>query len=104
MYPNNSPNEIKFVVNDDTQGQSGPVVYVGKEYRPTLFSAQYVKKLFSNGVCGDLLRVTDSFRCRRCELSEDLMVDGETYGGAGFIIKKGFDVRKSKTRWKMFAL
>ena len=36
---------------------------------------------------GDLSRVADSFRCRRCdgtieeaELAEDLMVDGETYG------------------------
>ena len=36
---------------------------------------------------GDLLRVADGFRCRRCDgtiqevdLAEDLMVDGETYG------------------------
>ena len=35
---------------------------------------------------GDLSRVSDSFRCRRCDgtiqevdLAEDLMVDGETY-------------------------
>ena len=35
---------------------------------------------------GDLLRVADGFRCRRCDgtiqevdLEEDLMVDGETY-------------------------
>ena len=39
-----------------------------------------------NGVRGDLSRVADGFRCRRCdgtfqevELAEDLMVDGETY-------------------------
>ena len=39
-----------------------------------------------SGVCGDLSRVADSFRCRRCDgtiqeadLAEDLMVDGETY-------------------------
>ena len=39
-----------------------------------------------SGVCGDLSRVADGFRCRRCEgtiqevdLAEDLMVDGETY-------------------------
>ena len=38
------------------------------------------------GVRGDLLRVADGFRCRRCDgtiqevdLAEDLMVDGETY-------------------------
>ena len=36
---------------------------------------------------GDLSRVADGFRCRRCDgtiqeadLAEDLMVDGETYG------------------------
>ena len=39
-----------------------------------------------SGVRGDLSRVADSFRCRRCDgtikevdLAEDLMVDGETY-------------------------
>ena len=39
-----------------------------------------------SGVRGDLLRVADGFRCRRCDgtiqevdLAEDLMVDGETY-------------------------
>ena len=39
---------------------------VGKEYRQTLFRAQYVKNRFTNGaVCvrGDLLRVADGFRC-----------------------------------------
>ena len=53
------------------------MVSVGKEYRQTLFSAQYVKK----GVRGDLSRVADGFRCRRCDgtiqevdLAEDLMV------------------------------
>ena len=66
------------------------MVSVGKEYRQTLFSAQYVKKKYihkrCSGVRGDLLRVADGFRCRRCDgtiqevdLAEDLMVDGETY-------------------------
>ena len=37
-------------------------------------------------MCGDVSRVADGFRCRRCggriqeaDLAEDLMVDGETY-------------------------
>ena len=65
------------------------MVSVGKEYRRTLFSAQYVKKWihkWCSGVRGDLSRVADGFRCRRCDgtiqevdLAEDLMVDGETY-------------------------
>ena len=64
------------------------MVYVGKEYRQTLFSALYVKNGFTNGsgVRGDLSQVADGFRCRRCDgpiqevdLAEDLMVDGETY-------------------------
>ena len=57
------------------------MVYVVNEYRQTLFSAHYVKKL-----CGELSRVADSFRCMRCDgtiqesdLAEDLMVDGEMY-------------------------
>ena len=39
-----------------------------------------------SGVRGDLSRIDDGFRCRRCDgtiqevdLAEDLMVDGETY-------------------------
>ena len=51
---------------------------------------QYVKKKWihkrCSSVCGDLSRVADGFRCRRCDgtiqeadLAEDLMVDGETY-------------------------
>ena len=60
------------------------MVSVGKEYRRTLFSAQYVNNGFTNGevVCV----VTDGFRCGRydgtiqeVDLAEDLMVDGETY-------------------------
>ena len=35
----------KMIVNLE----SGPVVSVGKEYRQTLFSAQYVKNGFTNG-------------------------------------------------------
>ena len=66
------------------------MVSVGKEYRQTLFSGQYVKKCIHkrySGVRGDLSRVADGFICRRCDgtiqeshLAEDLMVDGETYG------------------------
>ena len=62
---------------------------MGKEYRQTLFRAQYVKQWINkrcSGVRGNLLRVADGFRCRRCDgtiqevnLAEDLMVDGETY-------------------------
>ena len=65
------------------------MVSVGKEHRQTLFSAQYVKKMDSqrcSGVHGDLSRVADGIRCRRCDgtiqevdIAEDLMVDGETY-------------------------
>ena len=67
---------------------NGSVVSVGKEYRQTLFSAQYVKKLIHkrcSGVRGDLSRVADGFRCRQCDgtiqdvdLAEDLIMDGET--------------------------
>ena len=67
-------------------GSSGGkmIVNSGKEYRQTMFSAQYVNSGFtSGGVCGDLSRVADGFRCRRCDgtiqKAEDLMVDGETY-------------------------
>ena len=70
--------------------ESGPVVSVEKECRQTLFSAQYVHKLIHkrcSGVCRDLSRVDDDFRCRRCDgtiheadLDEDLMVDREMYG------------------------
>ena len=66
------------------------MVSVGKEYRQTLFSGQYVKKKLihkrCSGVRGDLSRVADGFRCRRCDgtiqavdQAEDLMVDGETH-------------------------
>ena len=40
-----------------------------------------------SGLCGDLSRVTDSYRCIQCngtiqeaDLSEDLIVNGKTYG------------------------
>ena len=69
-----------MVVNSGTW----PCCVCGK--RGKLFSAQYVKDGFSSGVRGDLSRVADGFRCRRCDgtiqeadLAEDLMVDGETY-------------------------
>ena len=45
------------------------------------------KKKWCIGVCGDLSRVGDGFRCRPCDgtiqeadLAEDIVVDGETYG------------------------
>ena len=54
-----------------------------------LCNAQYVKidsQTVQWCVCGDLSRVADGSRCRRCDgtiqevdLAEDLMVDGETY-------------------------
>ena len=54
-----------------------------------LIEKQLCKKLNHkrcSGVCGDLSRVADGFRCRRCDgtiqevdLAGDLMVDGETY-------------------------
>ena len=60
-----------------------------ERHRQTLFSAQYVKKWIHkrcSGVRGDLSRVADGFRCRRCDgtiqetdLAQDLKVDGETY-------------------------
>ena len=65
------------------------MVSVGKEDRQTLFSATVCQKWIHkqcSGVRGDLSRVADGFRCRRCDgtiqevdLAEDLMVDGETY-------------------------
>ena len=72
---------------DDCKLRKVTLVSVGKEYRQALFSAQYVKKKWihkrCSGVRGDLSRVADGFRCRRCEetiqevvLAEDLMVDG----------------------------
>ena len=46
------------------------MVFVEKECRQTLFSAQYVKKWIHrrcSGVRGDLSRVADGFMCRRCD-------------------------------------
>ena len=46
------------------------MVSVVNEYRQTLFSAQYVKKMIHKRcscVCGDLSLVADDFRCRRCD-------------------------------------
>ena len=60
------------------------MVSVGKEYRQTLFSGQYVEKWIHKRYSGVL--VADGFRCRRCDgkmlkadLAEDLMLDRETY-------------------------
>ena len=62
------------------------MVSVGKEYRQTLFSAQYIKKWIHKRCSGDLSRVADGFRCRQydgtiqeLDIAEDLMVDGEAY-------------------------
>ena len=51
---------------------------MGKEYKQTLLSAQYVKSAFTSG---DLLLVVDGFRCKWCDgtihetdLAEDLVV------------------------------
>ena len=56
---------------------------MGKEYRHTLFIAQYVKKCIHKR-CSDVRG--DGFRCRRCDgiiqevdLAEHLMVDREMY-------------------------
>ena len=44
-----------------------PCGVCGMEYTKTLFSAQYVKKLDSQAMRGDLSRVADGFRYRRCD-------------------------------------
>ena len=59
------------------------MVSVGKEYRQILFSAHVKKKWIHkrcSGVRGDLSRVADGFRCRRCDgtiqkvdLAEDII-------------------------------
>ena len=53
---------------------------------PCTLCIKWIHKRCS-GVRGDLSRVPDGFRCRRCDgeiqeagLAEDLMVEGETYG------------------------
>ena len=68
-------------------GSSGEKMIV-KEYRQTVqctVCKQWIHKRCS-GVRGDLSRVADGFRCRRCDgtiqevdLADDLMVDGQTY-------------------------
>ena len=57
---------------------------MGKEYRQTLFSAQYVQHGFTSGAVVSPVAV--GFRCRPCDgtihegdLAEALMMDGETY-------------------------
>ena len=50
--------------------ESGHVVSVGRECRQPLVSAQYVKRMIHkrrSGVHGDLSRVDNGFRCRRCD-------------------------------------
>ena len=49
-----------------------------------------------SGVRGDLSRIADGFRCRRCDgtiqeadLAEDLMLDAETYGCVKSICYRG---------------
>ena len=60
-------------------GVSGKGVQVNSA--PCTVCKEWIQKQCS-GVCGDLSRVADSFRCRRCDgtiqeadLAEDLMVD-----------------------------
>ena len=72
-------------------GNSGkwPCGVCGKGVQANSVQCTVCKQLIHkrcSGVRGDLLRVADGFRCRRCDgtiqevdLAEDLMVDGETY-------------------------
>ena len=59
----------------------------GKRVQANSVQCTVCKYGFTSGVRGDLSRVADGFRFRRCDgtiqetdLAEDLMVDGETYG------------------------
>ena len=64
-----------------------PCGVCGKGVQANSVQCTVCKKLIlkrCSGVRGDLSRVADDFRCRRCDgtiqdLTEDLMVDGETY-------------------------
>ena len=56
-----------------------------------LCSVHIIYKMIHRRCSGDLPRVANSFRCRRCDgtiqeadPAEDLMVDGETYGWVSF--------------------
>ena len=66
------------------------MVSVEKEVQANSVQCTVCKKKWihkqCSGVRGDLSRVVNGFRCRRCDgtiqevdLAEDLMVDGETY-------------------------
>ena len=60
-----------------------------------------------SGVRGDLLRVADGFRCRRCDgtiqevdLAENLMMDGETLDGDGGV--ELASTARIRNRWMKF--
>ena len=75
----------KMIVNSG----KWPCGVFGKGVQANSVQCTVCKKLIHkrcSGVRGDLSRVADGFRCRRCDgtiqevdLAEDLMVDGETY-------------------------
>ena len=75
----------KMIVNSG----KWPCGVCGKGVQGNYVQCTVCKKLIHKrcrGVCGDLSRVADCFRCRRCDgtiqevdLAEDLMVHGETY-------------------------
>ena len=63
------------------------MVSFGKECMQTLLSAHSVNSGFTICVCRNLSLVVDCFVCNGCtgtiqesDISEDLVVDGETYG------------------------
>ena len=61
----------------------------------------------SSGVRGDLLRVADGFRCRRCDgtiqevdLAEDIMVDRETYESVMSFCYLGDILDRDRRKWR----
>ena len=72
----------KIIVNSG----KWPCGVCGKGVHSNSVPCTVCKKWIHKRCSGDLLRVADGFRCRRCngtiqefDLAEDLMVDGETY-------------------------
>ena len=75
----------KMIVNSE----KWPCRVCGKGVQANFLQCTVCKKIIHklcSGVRGDLSRVADGFRCRRCygtiqeaDLAEDPMVDGETY-------------------------
>ena len=82
----------KIIVNSGTW----PCVVCGKGVQTNSVQCTVCKNWihrWCSGVRGDLYRVADGFRCRRCEgtiqevdLDEDLMVNGETWVYRAFVI------------------